>query len=622
VSKHPYILPEHSCKSSSQKPREATLISERDIQPISPSAILKQTALAHESIRPANLISMQKTLGNRAVGGFLKQLSSPRPIIQPKLTVNAPGDEYEQEADQVAYQVVEQINAPTSPQSTQSQPLQRQKEPEEDLKAKPSISDLQRSPLSPLVIQREAIPEEEELQAQSTIQRGEAIGGGEASTDFESAINCAGGGQPLDVGLQRSMGQAMGTDFSAVRVHTGVQSDVLNQAIQAKAFTTGQDVFFRLGAYQPGNRGGQELIAHELTHVVQQTGGVQMKPLTEQSVLQLKCAACEQEEEQLQRTLNVSLSPEIIQRSEVCDEDNENCSDAGELLPGGVEPIPEGNVPSTEGEEPIPEGNVPSTEGEEPIPEGNVPSTEGEEPGGRRVRDPQTGEYQSVPDVTPESPVPRGGTVCDPQTGECQSVPGGTGGRELCDTQTGECWSVPNESGKPVPGGREVCDEETGVCSSVPDVTPEKETQPCEISTSTVDCSAAEVTYWAAYGYVLTCSAAFLASGVGAAITGGGLAWPALVAGGFLAQAYIAAVAAGMAWQQCLDQKIAEQKANLDRARECNAPQPVIVQSQQDIQKSEAEKADCVQKVDELRRKQEEHEKRLNELEKQNKNKK
>jgi hypothetical protein len=47
----------------------------------------------------------------------------------------------------------------------------------------------------------------------------------------------------------------------------------LNQSIQAKAFTTGQDVFFRQGAYDPGSRGGQELIAHELTHVVQQNGG-------------------------------------------------------------------------------------------------------------------------------------------------------------------------------------------------------------------------------------------------------------------------------------------------------------------------------------------------------------
>lgn len=62
----------------------------------------------------------------------------------------------------------------------------------------------------------------------------------------------------------------MGVDFSRVKVHTDAKSDQLNRSIQAKAFTTGQDVFFRHGAYDPSSRGGQELIAHELTHVVQQ----------------------------------------------------------------------------------------------------------------------------------------------------------------------------------------------------------------------------------------------------------------------------------------------------------------------------------------------------------------
>ena len=64
----------------------------------------------------------------------------------------------------------------------------------------------------------------------------------------------------------------MGADFSGVKVHTDAQADQLNQSIQAKAFTTGQDIFFRQGAYQPGSRGGQELLAHELTHTIQQGG--------------------------------------------------------------------------------------------------------------------------------------------------------------------------------------------------------------------------------------------------------------------------------------------------------------------------------------------------------------
>jgi hypothetical protein len=69
------------------------------------------------------------------------------------------------------------------------------------------------------------------------------------------------------------MEQAFGADFSGVKVHTDGQSDQLNQSIQARAFTTGQDIFFRQGQYEPGSKGGQELLAHELTHVVQQNGG-------------------------------------------------------------------------------------------------------------------------------------------------------------------------------------------------------------------------------------------------------------------------------------------------------------------------------------------------------------
>ena len=78
------------------------------------------------------------------------------------------------------------------------------------------------------------------------------------------------GGQPLPGSLQASMGQAMESDLSGVRVHTSRESDSLNRDLGARAFTTGQDVFFREGAYEPHSSAGQELIAHELTHVVQQ----------------------------------------------------------------------------------------------------------------------------------------------------------------------------------------------------------------------------------------------------------------------------------------------------------------------------------------------------------------
>jgi Domain of unknown function (DUF4157) len=82
-----------------------------------------------------------------------------------------------------------------------------------------------------------------------------------------------GGGQSLDSNVQAKMSDSTGQDFSDVKVHTGPESHALNEQISAKAFTTGSDIFFREGAYDPGSSGGQELLAHELTHVAQQRSG-------------------------------------------------------------------------------------------------------------------------------------------------------------------------------------------------------------------------------------------------------------------------------------------------------------------------------------------------------------
>jgi len=70
------------------------------------------------------------------------------------------------------------------------------------------------------------------------------------------------------------VGAAIGNDFSSVKVHTSPEADSLNRQLNARAFTTGKDIFFREGEYQPHSSSGQELIAHELTHVAQQASGV------------------------------------------------------------------------------------------------------------------------------------------------------------------------------------------------------------------------------------------------------------------------------------------------------------------------------------------------------------
>ncbi|MCA6605870.1 MAG: DUF4157 domain-containing protein [Pseudanabaena sp. M007S1SP1A06QC] len=206
---------------------------------------------------PEPTTSVQRKPKNR-----LKAIAAERQMaIQAKLNIGEPNDKYEKEADETAAKVVQQINT-----SSQGQSVQRQESMEEE-------DELQMKSDVPILQRQESMEEEDELQMKSLIQRREDLGGGVASTDLESSIqNARGSGQALEPNLQEEMGQAMGADFSGVRVHTDAQSDQLNKSIQAKAFTTGQDVFFRQGAYVPSSRNGQELIAHELTHVVQQNG--------------------------------------------------------------------------------------------------------------------------------------------------------------------------------------------------------------------------------------------------------------------------------------------------------------------------------------------------------------
>ncbi|NEO86920.1 MAG: DUF4157 domain-containing protein [Spirulina sp. SIO3F2] len=158
--------------------------------------------------------------------------------IMPKLTVGAANDKYEQEADAMAAQVVQQLNNP---------PVQRQEYEDKKLDR----------------LQRQSLVQ--------SIQRTDTNGEGTASPELEQSIQQEQGkGQPLADNIRQPMENAFGTSFDGVRIHTDSNADALNQSIQAKAFTTGQDIFFRQGVYAPESQSGQELLAHELTHVVQQ----------------------------------------------------------------------------------------------------------------------------------------------------------------------------------------------------------------------------------------------------------------------------------------------------------------------------------------------------------------
>ncbi|AFZ22458.1 hypothetical protein Cylst_0077 [Cylindrospermum stagnale PCC 7417] len=179
--------------------------------------------------------------------------------VQAKLTIGEPGDQYEQEADRVAAEVVQKMNAPAAPGITAP--------PREDGFDK----SLQRKPVIPILASRLSPGVEMPLMRQNGLRASHVP---DVQADFETKLNQArGGGGALDAAFRAKIEPVMGADFSGVRVHTDSGADEMSQSIQAKAFTTGQDVFFRQGAYEPGSSGGQELIAHELTHVVQQNGG-------------------------------------------------------------------------------------------------------------------------------------------------------------------------------------------------------------------------------------------------------------------------------------------------------------------------------------------------------------
>jgi Domain of unknown function (DUF4157) len=101
-----------------------------------------------------------------------------------------------------------------------------------------------------------------------------ALAEGGASEDLGQQIRSeSGAGTPLDGNVQRTLEQQLGTDLSSVRVHTDAHADTLARQVDATAFTSGADIFFRSGAYNPATDAGRHTLAHEAVHVVQQAAG-------------------------------------------------------------------------------------------------------------------------------------------------------------------------------------------------------------------------------------------------------------------------------------------------------------------------------------------------------------
>ncbi|MBK8924093.1 MAG: DUF4157 domain-containing protein [Saprospirales bacterium] len=201
--------------------------------------------------------------------------------VQTKLTIGQPGDKYEQEADATAEKVVQRLEAPsTSPKGGEGLQRAGSGTPgEEDLLRKEEEPEVQEKiQRKPIFDSADEAPDEGDG-GNSAIQRQEA-GADPVSTpgNLSAQLNShRGGGTPLPEDTRTQMESAFGTDFSTVRVHTGNEAGKMSESINAQAFTQGSDIYFNAGKYNTGSTEGKKLLAHELTHTVQQGATVRPK---------------------------------------------------------------------------------------------------------------------------------------------------------------------------------------------------------------------------------------------------------------------------------------------------------------------------------------------------------
>jgi Domain of unknown function (DUF4157)/A nuclease of the HNH/ENDO VII superfamily with conserved WHH len=138
--------------------------------------------------------------------------------------------------------------------------------------AKPGACTLQIAAASGASLFSPGASVDEEEKEPTPVQRQATPGAGAGAVDA-GLIPSDGVGYPLDHGTRTFMESRFGTDFSDVRVHTDGRAVQSADALAANAYTTGRDIYFAAGKYAPGSREGQHLLAHELTHTVQQGSG-------------------------------------------------------------------------------------------------------------------------------------------------------------------------------------------------------------------------------------------------------------------------------------------------------------------------------------------------------------
>ena len=245
------------------------------------------------------------------------------PQIQPKLSVSQPNEPAEIQADNVADKVVSHINKPginrkcadcekedkqlsrsifrmEEEEEAMQAKLMRQEEEEEEMMPKLMRQEEEEEEMMPKLMRQEEeeeeemMPklmrqEEEEETMQAKLMRQEeeeeamqAKANGQITTAPQSVSSqlkqCSGAGRPMAEPIKSKMESAFGSDFSSVKIHTDDKAVQMSQQINAQAFTYGADIYFNSGKYNPQSQAGQHLLAHELTHVVQQKKNLQRVP--------------------------------------------------------------------------------------------------------------------------------------------------------------------------------------------------------------------------------------------------------------------------------------------------------------------------------------------------------
>ena len=214
------------------------------------------------------------------------------PFFQTKLSIGQAGDKYEKEADSVADKVISKKDMDDEPaiQRQEISSIQRLATPEEDENFATNDQRMRRDRElreKPEVQMKCAHCEEEEkmgMQMKPGSPSAAAAGSRVASDSVSGRVDSSRGkGSPLPAATLSEMQSSFGRDFSGVNIHTDSDAVGMNRELGAQAFTHGSDIYFNTGKFNPSSSTGKHLLAHELTHVVQQGASgamVQAKPHT------------------------------------------------------------------------------------------------------------------------------------------------------------------------------------------------------------------------------------------------------------------------------------------------------------------------------------------------------